>query len=225
MSGILYKFTNITYNILDLKNYVLTPEDFLSRKERQQLMKTCREHFELDLLKGRQTWPIRFMLVDLALYSGLRVGEMAALKIGDLSFQEPDPYLIVRHGKGNKKRTVYIDQKLTKHLKEFISHKSKTLKQDTNKEAPLFSGRDGKHSPPITLMKSFKQAIRVAGLPDRYSIHKARHTYATFLLHDTGNLRYVMQQLGHSDISMTSLYADILPEENGHLANKILRDE
>jgi hypothetical protein len=51
-----------------LKNYILTPENFLSWKERQQLMKTCREHAELDLIKGRQTWPVRFMLVDLALY-------------------------------------------------------------------------------------------------------------------------------------------------------------
>ena len=34
-----------------------------------------------------------------------------------------------------------------------------------------------------------------------------------------------MQQLGHSDMSMTTLYANILPEDNGHLANKILRDE
>ena len=59
-------------------------------------------------------------------------------------------------------------------------------------------------------MKSFKQAIEAASLPKRYSIHKARHTYATYLLHDTNNLRYVMQQLGHSDISMTTLYANIL---------------
>lgn len=208
-----------------MKNYTLTPEDFLSRKERQQLMKTCREHSELDLLKGRQTWPVRYILIDLAFYSGLRVAEMAALKIGDLIFEDPDPYLLVRHGKGDKKRTVYIDQKLSKHLKEFIAYKTKSLKQSTDKESPLFSGRDGKHSPPITLMKSFKQAIEVAGLPIRFSIHKARHTYATYLLHDTGNLRYVMQQLGHSDMSMTALYANILPEENGHLANKILRDE
>ncbi len=69
------------------------------------------------------------MLIDLALYSGLRVGEMAALKVGDISFKEPDPFIIVRHGKGNKKRTVYIDLKLTKHLKEFINYKAKTLKQ------------------------------------------------------------------------------------------------
>lgn len=149
------------------------------RKEQQQLMKTCREHSELDLIKGRQTWPVRYMLVDLALYSGLRVGEMAALKIGDISFKESDPFIIVRHGKGKKRRTVYIDQKLTKHLKDFINYKPKTLKQSIDMESPLFSVGDGKHSPPITLMKSFKQAIEVTGLPDWYSIHKARHTYST----------------------------------------------
>jgi len=48
-----------------LKNYIVTPEDFLRRKERQQILKTCRENAELDLIKGRQTWPVRFMLVDL----------------------------------------------------------------------------------------------------------------------------------------------------------------
>ncbi len=77
------------------------------------------------------------MLIDLALYSGLRVGEMAALKVGDISFKEPDPYIIVRHGKGNKKRTVYIDQKLTKHLKEFINYKAKSLNQSVD----ITSGR------------------------------------------------------------------------------------
>ena len=77
------------------------------------------------------------MLVDLALYSGLRVSEMAALKVGDLVFNESDPFIIVRHGKGNKKRTVYIDQKLAKHLKEFINYKRKALNQSTDLESPL----------------------------------------------------------------------------------------
>jgi site-specific recombinase XerD len=74
-------------------------------------------------------------------------------------------------------------------------------------------------------MKSFKQAIKKAKLPEHYSIHCARHTYATYLLHDTGNLRYVQKQLGHAQLAMTALYADVLPEENGKLANMIRRDE
>ena len=206
------------------KKYVLTPEDFLNRKERQILMKTCQERSELDLLKGRTTWPVRYMLIDLALYTGLRVSEISALKIGDINLEESDPFLIVRNGKGGRKRTVYFDDKLAKHLKSFISYKRKTLKHSINEDAPLFMGNTGKHSTALTLQLSWKKAIETAGLPSRYSIHKARHTYATFLLHDTGNLRYVQQQLGHSDIAMTSLYADILPEMNGKLANQIRRD-
>ena len=77
------------------------------------------------------------MLVDLALYCGFRVDEMAALKVGDISFKEPDPFIIVRHGKGNKKRTVYIDLKFTKQLKEFINYKVKFLNQSVD----ITSGR------------------------------------------------------------------------------------
>lgn len=206
------------------KPYVLTPEDYFSRGERKRILKISSEYSELDLLKGRKTWPVRFMLVDLAMYSGLRVAEIAALKIQDLILNGQDPYLIVRNGKGNKKRTVYIDTELRNHLKKFIEYKLKTLGQSIAPEYPLFCGRDEKHSPPITLMKSFKQAVEKAGIRTKLSIHSARHTYATFLLHDTKNLRYVQQQLGHSNISMTSHYANILPEENGTLANLIKRD-
>ena len=147
---------------MTMKNYLLTPEDFLNRKERQVLMKTCKERSELDLMKGRQTWPVRYMLIDLALYSGLRVAEIASLKVGDI-FLIKDPYLIIRHGKGDKCRVVYIDNKLADHISDHLRYKRVTLGLQINVDAPLFSGRDGKHSPPITLMKSFKIAIQKAG--------------------------------------------------------------
>lgn len=62
---------------------------------------------------------------------------MEALKVGDISFKEPDPFIIVLHGKRNKKRTVYIDQKLTKHLREYIDYKAKSLNQSVD----ITSGR------------------------------------------------------------------------------------
>jgi integrase len=62
---------------------------------------------------------------------------MEALKVGDISFKEPDPFINVRHGKGNKKRTVYIDQKLAKYLKEFINYKTRSLNQSLD----ITSGR------------------------------------------------------------------------------------
>jgi len=206
------------------KNYQIDPDKFLSRAERKKLLKTCRDREELDLMKGRRAWVVRYALVDLAFYTGLRVGEIAALRIDDLRIESKNPYLDIRNGKGGKRRAVYIDEGLLNHLKDFIEKKKTTLGESVEPDAPLFTGRNGGHCQPITLMKSFKVAIEEAKLPDYYSIHSARHTYATFLLHDTQNLRYVQRQLGHANISMTALYSGILPEENGILANRIVRD-
>lgn len=191
-------------------------------KEREKLIKFCKEKSELDLMKGRITWVVRYTLVNLALYSGLRVSEIAKLKIQDLNLDKvDDPYLYVRNGKRGKSRDVYLDKELVKELKKYISYKKKTLKESVEPEVPLFAGRNGKHSTTTTLQISFKKAIEEAGLNPKYSIHNARHTYGTHLYHTTQNLRYVQKQIGHSNITMTSLYADILPSENVKLANMI----
>lgn len=206
-------------------NYNITREKIMDHDQRAKLLKTCKDRMELDLLHGRETWVKRYMLVDIALFTGLRVGEIAKLKIGDLDLKAKDPYLIVKNGKRGKKRDVYLDKELAKHLKSFISWKKKTMGEAIDPDSPLFTGRDSQHCTTITLMKSFKRAVEEAALPKHYSIHNARHTYATFLLHATKNLRYVQKQLGHSQIGMTALYADVLPSENGNLANMIRRNE
>ena len=202
-------------------SYNIDREKILDHDQRSKLLKTCKDKAELDLLHGRETWIKRYMLVDLALFTGLRVAEIANLTIGDINIKAKDPYLIVRNGKRGKKRDVYLDKELVKHLKTYITWKKKTMGEEVKDYSPLFIGRNGKHCAVITLMKSFKRAVEESNLPLYYSIHNARHTYATFLLHATKNLRYVQKQLGHSKISMTALYADVLPSENGNLANMI----
>ncbi len=204
-------------------DYKITRDKFMDDKERDKLLKFCKEKAELDLMKGRITWTARNMLVNLVLYSGLRVSEIAKLKIKDLHLDKEvdDPYLFVRNGKRKTPRDVYLDKELVKELKRFISYKKKTLKESVDTEAPFLAGRGGKHSTPTALQISFKKAVVDAGLSSQYSIHSGRHTYGTHLYHTTKNLRYVQKQLGHSNITMTSLYADILPSENGKLANMI----
>jgi site-specific recombinase XerD len=207
------------------KNYVISPLKFLSREHRQRLIQVCEQRSEEDLARGRTTWPTRWTLVDLALFSGLRVGEICQLKISDLCLEPDSSYIIVRNGKGNRTRTVYVDNKLADHLRWFCQFKNYGLLQPNTPDSPLFTSRTGGHCQIITLEKSVKKAITVAGLPQRYSIHSLRHSYATFMLHDSGDLRFVQKQLGHTSLTMTTLYADVLPEANGRLANKIRRDE
>ena len=206
------------------KDYTIDPDKFFNREERNKLLRYCRDQSELDLLHGRRIWVVRYMLIDLAFYSGLRVAEMAALKISDIRLKDEMPCLVVRHGKGDRKRFVYLDNGVVQHLNTFIKLKQTTLKEPFEGDVALFTGKKENHSKPLTLMKAFKSVIREIGLREELSIHSCRHTYATFLLHDTKNMKYVQRQLGHKNISMTALYSGILPEENSKLANQIKRD-
>ena len=62
----------------------ITRDKFFSREQRNQLVKATEEKAIVDLRKGRSTWVRRWMLIDLALFSGLRVSEIANLSIEDL---------------------------------------------------------------------------------------------------------------------------------------------
>jgi site-specific recombinase XerD len=203
------------------KNYKITREKFFDLQERNAILKTSEKRANADKAKGRVTWPIRYMLVHLALNSGLRVSEIAKLKIEDLKLSIKPSYIFVRNGKRRKSRDVYIDLELTKHLQEFILQK-KNWNQSIEPLAPLFFGQGGQHSTTTALYISFKQAVREAGLREDLTIHSARHSYATLLYYKTKDLRAVQKQLGHSSLNMTTLYADIMPEENEILANAIL---
>ena len=171
---------------------------------------------------SRTIWVTRHLLVNLAFHSGLRVSEIAALTVGDLYFNGKENYLIVQRGKGGKKRTVYLDSDIVSHLKQYLAIKMK-WKQPVDATAPLLAGRGGAHYATSALQFSFKKAIEQANLPTHYSIHSARHTYATFLLAKSKNIRFVQKQLGHASLSMTALYSDVLPELNQSLAETFLK--
>jgi integrase len=95
-----------------MNRYVITRDKFMSVKGTKKLMKVCKRKATADLQEKRSTWINRYMLVHLALHSGLRVSEIAALKIGDLHFNGKKNCLIVQYGKRGRKRDVYIDTEI-----------------------------------------------------------------------------------------------------------------
>jgi site-specific recombinase XerD len=206
-----------------MNRYVITRDKFMSVKETKKLMKVCKRKAAADLQEKRSTWINRYMLVHLALHSGLRVSEVAALKIGDLHFNGKENYLIVQCGKRGRKRDVYIDSEIVMHLQNYVIIKKDLWKEPIDNDSPLFTGRGGNHFTTTALEISFKKAMEEAGLPKTYSIHSLRHTYATFLLAKSKNIRFVQKQLGHASMSMTCLYADVLPDMNQKLAEAMLK--
>ena len=182
----------------------LDPNKFLTRHEAQRLLAVAQEK--------RLHSDIRdCFVVHLGLSTGLRVMEIAALNCGDLDIDNFVPSLIVRNGKGCKKRRVFFSQSFKEHCKEYLAWKQKIGEPVEPDQPLLLSTKTGRHLTTRALQKAFKRCARKADLSSHFSIHCLRHSHACFLLKASNwNLRLVQKQLGHSSITITQIYADVM---------------
>ncbi|MBU2546819.1 MAG: site-specific integrase [Proteobacteria bacterium] len=186
----------------------------LAPRQADRLLKTCRKRAEADLWSGRKTWITRCLLVHLALASGLRVSEMAALKNKDLFLADTHPNIRVRHER--KSRSVYLGRNITDHIHKYQDWKRRSWRRDIDGDDFVFESPHGGPFSTGALAYSFKRALETMGLDGKYTIHSARHSYATYLLARTSDLQFVMNQMGHSNTSVTSLYVGLLPPEDSN---------
>jgi len=135
------------------------------------------------------------------------------LKIRDLKFGRSENLIFVSKGKGRKKAYITIDSQLAKHLRAFLALKELAGEKTEPSDSLLTGSKNGKLYVRQALETQFKKILREAGLPSHSSIHSARHTFATYLLQKTKNLRLVQKQLRHSSPSITAVYADDTPED------------
>ncbi len=191
----------------------LTQEDFLTPTQVKLLKDHCRARAAAGI-RDRRRRPVRdWAILHVALDAGLRVSEICALRVGDVILDSVQASIIVRDGKGHKKRGVRIGAALRDHLAEFIAWKAEHDESVSNR-APLFVSVRGGPLTRSAVFRIFKTNARAVGIPSRFSIHSCRHTYASLLYRASNyNIRLVQKQLGHSSIQTTQIYADVLSED------------
>ena len=199
----------------------VTHEDFLS-PDQVQALKTYCQRIAADPSPDGRTDPARdWAILHVALDSGLRVSEICALQIRDVILDHAHASLIVRDGKGHKKRGVRIGSALRAHLVEFIAWKE-SVGQSTVGRAPLFVSSRGGPLTRTAVYRIFRKHADAVGVPKRFSIHSCRHTYASLLYRASDyNLRLVQKQLGHRSIQTTQIYADVLSEDAALAVEKL----
>ena len=187
------------------KQWLITPDKYLSTSETKQLTKTIDDAAILAKSKGRFA-PVRDnAIIHLALGTGLRVSELTSLKVDHIHFKRGSNQIVVYKGKGDKNRIVTINNNLKSIIQQYM---------DYHPSVYLFPSERGEQLTRSGIQQIFKKWAKKAGLPKRYSIHSLRHTYATNLYKASGyNLRLVQKQLGHSSISTTQVYADTFDED------------
>ena len=179
-----------------------------------QKLKTACLVFKRQGIRTKKINLIRnWFMVELGLFTGLRVMEMADLKIKDLIIQGEHSTVIVRNGKGNKRRDVWINSEFKKICFEYLWLREKYGFPNAPDNYLLVSNK----GLPLTtraLEKAFKKCVAAAGLSISYSIHCLRHTYATFSLKAEVDIRFLQEQMGHASIKTTELYLALLEEKN-----------
>lgn len=190
-----------------MSQWIVSPEKYLAEDEVCRLRRTLRDASALARSKGSQA-PVRDQLIiELGLGTGLRVSELAHLKVEDLYLKKGQNSLLVRNGKGGKAWVVQFGARLKQLVKQYLEyHKSNS--------AYLFPSQRRRRMTSSGLQLTFKRWARKAGLPRRYSIHSLRHTYAVRLYKVSSyNLRLVQKQLGHSSVSTTQIYAAVVDSD------------
>lgn len=203
-------------------NWTLDPDKYLSGEDAKRLLAVAAHEAKCACSSQAKIAIRNFFLIDLGLAMGLRVMEISQLKCGDVFLKDDVSSLLVRKGKGGKRRLVFFNDVFKKHCRKYLKW-MRSVGQPTDQDSPLFpSSRTGKHMTTRAIQKIFKQCAKKAGLPSFYSIHALRHTYACQLLKASDwNLRLVQKQLGHSRISTTQVYADVMMPDIEKALNRL----
>ncbi len=143
------------------------------------------------------------LTVLLLFTTGLRIGELAAVRMADLDRVEG---VIQVRGKGNRERRVYlIGRELLRLLERYV-----VLRHRLSSEAEeLLLISTGKPATPQYLRRRLIRAGKAAGLSRRITPHMLRHAAATHLVEAGVDIRFVQKLLGHASIATTQIYTQV----------------
>ncbi|MES2938463.1 MAG: tyrosine-type recombinase/integrase [Pseudomonadota bacterium] len=141
--------------------------------------------------------------IHLLLDTGIRVGELAAILLSDISLASGH---LVIHGKGNRQRLVYLLQPpLRRTMERYLA-----LRQAVSTPAEqLFVTGNGGAVTPSRVRAELRALAQGAGIARHVTPHMLRHTCATQWLEAGLDIRHVQKLLGHQSISTTEIYTHV----------------
>src|SRR3989344_2602361 len=139
------------------------------------------------------------ILISLSYGAGLRVSEIVNLKAKDIDSDELTIH--IKSSKGTKDRITIIPAKIKTDIQNLIAGKKG--------ETHVFESERGGKLSARTAQKVFSNALKKAGIKKQATFHSLRHSFATHLLENGVDVRYVQELLGHVNIQTTQVYTKV----------------
>lgn len=140
------------------------------------------------------------LLLSITYSSGLRVSEVCRLKPSDINFERRT--IRIEQGKGRKDRISILSEQCARLLAEYIMEyrPGQWLFESTEPDG---------HISDRTAQRVFKNALQASGIKKPVGIHSLRHSFATHLLENGTDIRYIQELLGHQSSKTTEIYTHV----------------
>ena len=145
-----------------------------------------------------------YAMIELLAGTGLRVGELLALRVGDIKLRDRSGVVTVRRGKHGNFRTVPLTLDVRKAMEAHLQNYSEANTPD----APLWTGVHGELSHRSSVMRILNKYTQQAGI-EAIGPHALRHTFATrYLNANPDDLRGLAALLGHASLNTVMIYTE-----------------
>ncbi len=209
---------NLTFNALRFLYVELYKKPFLMRDiprpKKQRKLPVVLDKEEVFRIFGAVR-NLKHRTILMLIYSGgLRVGEAVKLRIEDIDSKRKLIHL--RNAKGGKDRYTLLSELALKQLRQYY--------QAYRPREFLFEGRVWReHLAERSVQNVFQRALKASGVLKDVGVHGLRHSFATHLLEDGTDLRFIQELLGHSSSKTTEIYTHVSQRALGKIVSPLDR--
>ena len=166
-------------------------------RQAHKLLEESQSHFQY--ISYLRNWAI----LELLFSTGLRVSELCSITPYDMDLKTG---FVKVQGKGAKERIIFISN--TETLSALRQYR-KELSVQINESGYLFINRIGKRFSEQSVRSMINDYAQMAKIPEHVTPHMLRHSFATLMLEEDVDIRYIQTILGHSSISTTQIYTHV----------------
>ena len=148
-------------------------------------------------------------VLELLFATGMRVSELCSLKVENFNLEEKTLKIM---GKGAKERVINLaNEGVLSVIKKYMRINPQLL------QSYLFTNRSGNRLSEQSVRFMIKKYVKLAGLPMHVTPHMFRHSFATLLLEEDVDIRYIQKMLGHSSIMTTQIYTHVTSQKQKNI--------
>lgn len=200
-AGHMKNVRNPVQGVKAVRETQLAPK-WLNKKQRAALLRAVDKEVE-DAVRRYPRLRLMYLrdaaIVKLILYAGLRVGEIIQLRLSDIILDDRKGRVIIREGKGTKRREIPLNNKARKAMLDYLQVRPEI------ENNYLFLGQRNEGIKSKTVQRSVTRFSDPIGIRD-VTPHTLRHTFAKSLIDSGVSLDKVATLLGHSNLNTTRIY-------------------